>query len=336
MHNRPQTWFERLVGFSEQSPQYVRKNLRVDGQTMTSTVNGRSFNCGMLETASLNSLRARIADHGRHQDRIQVRELIGDATALHADPSNAGALFQVASQFNLLEMPSPDVTPERGVGVYEFDKTQGPACAVAAGAGTIFRNYFVEINGHIGQSTRHQIDCLADLGDALGNRDQRLWKMKNGYALATRPGLEEVSAFIRASDEVERDALRGLLRIGIQSNTQVTLSGCTHRVNQAYCSALPVAYSDVEAPLWADFARLVLEASYEATLCAAVSNYEQFGQPRVFLTLVGGGAFGNATEWILSAMQRAIKKFQQVPLDLRIVSYRVSKEPLRKWLEQFK
>jgi hypothetical protein len=37
--------------------------------------------------------------------------------------------------------------PEQGVGRYENDFTQGPACAVSAGAGTIYRNYWVPVNG---------------------------------------------------------------------------------------------------------------------------------------------------------------------------------------------
>ena len=41
-------------------------------------------------------------------------------------PEFAGALFQVASQFNLLEMVSPDVTPEHGVSGYAHDLTLGP------------------------------------------------------------------------------------------------------------------------------------------------------------------------------------------------------------------
>ena len=48
---------------------------------------------------------------------------------LHGDLNNAGALFQVASQFNLLEMVSPEVSPEHGVGIYENDFTRkAPAC----------------------------------------------------------------------------------------------------------------------------------------------------------------------------------------------------------------
>jgi len=62
---------------------------------------------------------------------------------LHCDIENTNALFQAASQFNLLEMIVPHISPEQGVDRYENDFTQGPACAIACGAGTIYRNYFV-------------------------------------------------------------------------------------------------------------------------------------------------------------------------------------------------
>ena len=61
---------------------------------------------------------------------MTVRELIADARALHRDVANAGALIQVASPFNLLEMASPDMTPEQGIGIYENDPSQGRAWAV--------------------------------------------------------------------------------------------------------------------------------------------------------------------------------------------------------------
>ncbi len=117
-------------------------------------------------------------------------------------------MFQVASQFNLLEMTSPNVIPEDGVGIYERDFSQGPACAIAAGAGTIYRNYFVKVNGQIGQSSQNQIDCLADIGERLGNTDQRLWKMVNGYALPSAEGLESINDHLTRLDESERDELR--------------------------------------------------------------------------------------------------------------------------------
>ena len=64
---------------------------------------------------------------------------------MHTAPEYTGALFQVASQFNALEMVGPDYTPEDGATRYQHDHTQGPACAMAAAPATIFRNYFTPV-----------------------------------------------------------------------------------------------------------------------------------------------------------------------------------------------
>jgi hypothetical protein len=328
------TWFETLTGFPEESPKQVRANIAVDGNALKSLVNGKVLICGELETPSLAELRERVHSSGYELGRILVRELVANVQDLHTNVSNAGSLFQVASQFNLLEMVSPNVTPEHGVGIYEQDRTQGPACAIAAGAGTIYRNYFAAVDGHTGQSAGNQIDCLADIGAALGNSQNRLWEMRNGYALASHSGLVEISTQLRASSENELDELRKLLRIGIQWNTQVTLNGCQHTVSQAYCSALPVAYSDHLSNLWGDFARLVLEASYEAAICAAILNSQSSGNNQVFLTLLGGGAFGNEADWIVGGIQRALSLYRDVDLDVAIVSYGSSKQYIQELVNQ--
>lgn len=329
------TWFELLTGFREVSPSQVRENIAVDGERLTSLVNGKEMACGLLETPSLAELRERVRTSGYPNGSITLRETVADVQTLHADLSNADSLFQVASQFNLLEMVSHNVIPEHGVGIYENDHTQGPACAIAAGAGTIYRNYFAPVNGQIGQSENNQIDCLVGVGRELGNSDNSLWLMRNGYALASRNGLIEISNHLRASSEDERDALRQLLRIGIQWNAQVTLKDCTHRVSQAYCSALPIAYSKHSPDLWEDFARLVLEASYEATICAAILNSLRAGNNRAFLTLLGGGAFGNETDWIMEGIKRALKLYEHWNIDVAIVSYGSSKVYVRHLVEQF-
>lgn len=327
------TWFETLTGFPE-TPVEVRKNITVDGETMTSQVNGRVMACGRLETPSLGELRERVRQVDHAHSSITVRELVANVQDLHTDQANAGALFQVASQFNLLEMTSPGVTPEAGVGIYEHDHTQGPACAIACGAGTIYRNYFAPVKGQTGQSADNQIDCLADLGKALGNTDDHLWRMQNGYALASRSGLIEISQRLSAASEAELDELRSRLRVGIMWDTEVTLRTASHKVSQIYCSALPVAYSNLPARLWESFARLVLEAAYEATLCAAILNRQQTGNRRVFLTLLGGGAFGNETGWIIDSLRRSLKLYQDCDIATAIVSYGSSKEHVRRLVEQ--
>ncbi|MFM7928638.1 MAG: hypothetical protein ACKO9Q_13095, partial [Pirellula sp.] len=144
-------WFTRLTGFSERSADEVRTHLQVEGENLIVPSQGKTYVCGRLEIPSLEELRQQVSVLPTGVGRLEISELVGDAQNLHKDPSNAGAVFQVASQFNLLEMISPTITPEQGVGIYQNDPTQVPACAVACGAGTIYRNYFVDLKTQIGQ-----------------------------------------------------------------------------------------------------------------------------------------------------------------------------------------
>lgn len=328
-------WFEDLMGFEEISPENVRANLELDNTKMRSKVNGASYEMGTLEIPLLKDLRSRYKDLGSFSNTLRVSEIIGDVQKMHCLSENKNALFQAASQFNLLEMVGPDVTPEQGVGSYQYDRTQGPACAIACGAGTIYRNYFVPINGKAGQSVNNQIDCLDTLGSALGNQDSKLWKMTNGYALPDQEGLLIINKKLSDIFIEEREQLKGLLKIGIQWDTEVTVSISKQLVSQAYCSALPVAYSHLEFYYWEYFARLVLEATYEATLYAGLINYENTGSNKVFLTLVGGGAFGNEMNWIIDSIEKAFIKFQNTPLDVKIVSYDSSTKVVKDLVSKF-
>ncbi|MBB1424129.1 hypothetical protein H5200_19750 [Pseudoalteromonas sp. SG43-7] len=328
-------WFEKLTGFSEESPLQVHKNLSVNGNILKSHINAKEYHCGLLETPSLAELRNRVNYNKALDIKNSIREIVANVQDLHTDKNNVGALFQVASQFNLLEMVSPDVTPEHGVDGYEYDRTQGPACAIAAGAGTIYRNYFANVNGEIGQTANNQIDCLSDIGAALGNKNNRLWQMKNGYALASEQGLTEINEKINSTTESELDKLKALLRIGIQWDTEVTLNTLKQTVSQVYCSALPVAYSQIPPRLWANFAKLILEACYEATICSAILNYQKTGNNKVYLTLIGGGVFGNDRQWILQAIERALKLYEYADLDIFIVSYGSCDPYVQKFIGNF-
>lgn len=274
------------MGFQEISAENVRENIALEGEFLTSAINGRSLRCGRLEIPTLQELRERIP-LSDFAGKIQVEEVVGDAMALHKD--NENAVFQAASQFNLLEMVGPGITPEAGVDGYENDKTQGPACAIACGAGTIYRNYFVPLNGRIGQSADNQIDCLEEIGRILGNDGDKLWEMRNGYAMFSEEGLAILNGRLADLTGGERENLKAQLKVGIQWNTEVTAAESGHTVSQVYCSALPVG--------------------------------RRAKSPKLFLTLVGGGVFGNETCWILDAINISLEKFREVPLEVKVVSY---------------
>lgn len=316
-------WFEELMGFKERRYEETRANLEVSGSTLRSKVNQRAYAIGTLETPTVAELRERAAAvSGSLSGAVRVSNVVDDAGRLHRDPANRHALFQVASQFNQLEMTGPDVTPEDGVTRYASDRTQGPACAIAAGAATIYRNYFAPVGGHVGQTRNRQIDALADVGAALGNADHSLWTMRNGYALCTESGLASIARTLDAMTVAERDSLRDRLRVGLHWDVEVTGAvSAGLLVSQVFCSALPVAYTRIPSARWRAFATLVLEGAYEATLWAAVLNAHRTTSNIVYLTRVGGGAFGNETAWIDAAIGRGLKMVAGVGLDIRLVSY---------------
>ncbi len=320
-------WFEAMLGFRECAYAEVQRRLAVESGRLLSTVNGQSYGIGVLELLSLQELRARANVQEALPGKLRVTCMSGDIRKFHRDPAFAKATFQVASQFNLLEMTGPSVTPEDGVTRYAADRTQGPACAIAAGAATVYRNYLVPVGAQVGQTSAVQLDGLADLGDALGKSlglpVSRLWSMRNGYALCTLEGLIDIQNYLTSLPEASVDALRALLRIGVHWDVEVTdqtrSPGPT--VTQVFCSALPVAYSRVPAYHWSVFACLVLEAAYEATLWAATCNVYRGGSNIVLLTRLGGGAFGNADAWIDVAIERALARFAKYALDVRLVSF---------------
>ena len=67
----------------------------------------------------------------------------------------------------------------------------------------------------------------------------------------------------------------------------------------------------------------MLRGAYEATLAVAACKAQSVGGERVkvFLTALGGGAFGNRDEWISDAMNAALETHRDAPLDVYLVHY---------------
>jgi hypothetical protein len=322
-------WFRQLFGFEEGEWADTRARFRVEGEELVSVPNGRRFAIGRFDTPSLGTLRAASAVAPRGELRWS-HEAIGDVLGLHALPENAGAMFQVASQFNCLEFPGPETTPEHGVTGYASDPTQGPACSLAAAAATVYRNYHAPCRGGLGQQRDRQIDNLEGLSELL---DGTFYTVRNGYTHATADQLRRLHLALSAHP---REHLLAQLRIGVQTRVGVTFAGRwsepshVQHVSQAFCSAVSCGYvHGVPLDVWEPLATLVLDAAYEATLhAAAVDLAEGRGSGRVWLTFVGGGVFGNRRNWIADAIRRALTRCADLPLDVRIAHYRSIDEEL--------
>jgi hypothetical protein len=329
------SWFEHLFGFEESTYAETQVRFTLEGDRLVSRANGLELGVGTFSTPSLAELRA--SAEGLRPGRLRVtHEIVGDVLELHALAENEGALFQVASQLNCLEFADPRETPEDGVTQYATDPTQGPACSLAAAGATVFRNYFAPVDGQVGQTHDHQINNLEGVQAALGEGGQ-LVEVRSGYTFSTP---ERLDALGRALEGVDRDALMGHMRIGLQSPVEVTFARRFERpterrhVCQAFCSALSCGYASGSLAQWRPLATLVLDAAYEATLLAAIVEAEAGRcSGRVWLTLLGGGAFGNSMTWIGSAIQRALEVVADRDLDVRIAHYRRLHEDVRSAVE---
>ena len=151
----------------------------------------------------------------------------------------------------------------------------------------------------------------------------------------------KLNAYLGTLSDEEKDILRASIKIGMHSGVQVMfqdrswtpIQGDPQIVMQVFCAAISCAYnSDIPNALWEPLATLVLEANYEATLWAALINAASLpdASNKVYLTLLGGGVFGNDDRWIHTAMQRALDRFRNAPLEVVIAHY--SGPVNEKWL----
>jgi len=342
-------FFPRIFGFSEQSYALTQQNLMqkmvIDETTHNVFFNvapDKTIQAGRFETPSLQELRSRV-DVLKNARKLKsgpvtLSAIVGDSRLLPLVPAGQGTI-QVASQFNCLEFVSETVIPENGISRYAGDMTQGPACAISCAAGTAFRNYCVNMRTQFGQSKELQINCFADLEDMLFKiSGVHYLTISNGYTLQPK-NLKELDVLLK-KDKFLVEELKNVLRIGIQWDTQVTDAAVKTLVTQTFNSALAISYAqkdggmrkynyseEILAP-WEEISKLVLEASYEATLLTAIIHNanrvdrNEAPQP-VFLTKIGSGAFGNSEDWVKESIINAIQKIRSLgcALNVKVVEY---------------
>lgn len=339
------TWFKNLYGFDENRSDW--------GATVAHfTMSGEMFICpsgsitqqkitqhfvGPFECPRLDDLRNRIdelkriskSNLGMLGQLTFKHEAISDADggikARILNSSSSGAVFQAASQFNCLEMADISKTPMDGIAIYANDHTQGPACALACPAGTVYRNYLVEHGGFKGQNTE-QIDNLSDVGEIVENSTNYYWRMQNGYLIGVSSEIVNLNARLLANINLIAN-LENALRVGVHWDTSVAPPK-KHTVCQVYASAIPCTYKHKAPPnlpsidQWEPLACLVLRAAYLATLAVAtILSLKRRRRVVCYLTILGGGAFGNKEEWIWDAINNALIAFKTAPINVILVHY---------------
>jgi hypothetical protein len=271
---------------------------------------------GRFATPSIAELQATLPQGTGVPLRFSV--LLGaspltDIGALQAfDDGNT--VFQLASQFNGLEAPSAQVVP---VSAYLDDPTQGPRGAISAYPGALLRHYRApEAQGKTFVQNGKQLNFLAP---ALG----KLGTVHGGYLRSQDiPDPQSLAAHLATHWQQ--------IQVGLHQEIEVCLGAnwagrvpMAHRITQVLTSTLAGAsYSQADTTqlVWQEIQRYLLQAAYLGTLLGAVAS----GKPRVLLTLIGGGVFGNPHPliwevilWALDTVKPHLKAPLEVVLNAR-------------------
>jgi hypothetical protein len=286
------------------------RHIRIDRTGLaTLEAAGRTFKAGHFETPRLGTLRRRAEEAkalaGGVGGALRFFVLDGaspatDIGALQAT-APAGALFQVASQFNCLEAPDACITP---VAEYVHDPTQGPRASVSALPGTFVRHYAAPAadgTRFVQKTNGPQINLLEEL-------------CANGAASVTSGYLMMHNIRRRADFARTLEDRFDEIHTGVHDGVEVVFG---HNWNGPVPSApdLTVAqvlssgvaaggysHADPRDPTVQTIIRQLQRAAHLGALIAAAA----LGKSYAVLTLVGGGVFGNPVPVVWEAILWAI------------------------------
>lgn len=258
---------------------------------------------------------------------------------LQNSPENAGALFQVASNFNSLEQTAPDEIPGM-ISMYWYDTTQGPMAALCTAPATLWRRYVMnQVNpspapddenndaykGYLGIFVENSLTLTDPHGKPYSSY-KNLTTTIGGW-LDCRKLDVNVSGIDLRYDKYGAVAGFGCFYVN-NCDSVITYDDQTGKlhhnkpntISQVYTAAVDMSKGSLDtygapAPIPDDSTSpqevmqySALMAAYCNTLLVAKKNNHK----KVFLTLVGGGVFKNPRAIIFFCMVIAMIMLRRI------------------------
>jgi hypothetical protein len=300
--------------------------------------NGTPIDTGGMFLLTIDELRKNILYKYKQTAKFQLIEIIqpndsnsrpnpADIKLIMSNKKQAeGGMFQAASQFNALECKNDQTSSynPRFFTMYKDDGTQGPTLSLTAIYSAIARRDCIYIKDDKKSQYEKPLNYLSEVKDKNGNS---YFNVNNGYFQSYGVSKEE---FPKDSKTLEN--LRGKVKVVFQKDIPIIhdtrarpfheVMGLTERfeAHQVFTAAMDISQStgkyamgkgpqatsdpyqkfkpyvpDENDLRCVDF---VLDAAYESSYLAA----HYCGAKTLWLTLVGGGVFGNPIENILKAI----------------------------------
>jgi hypothetical protein len=290
-----------------------------------------------------------------------------DIRFLQADPDNKYSSFQIASTFfgplegGIILFDSPvGYMNSHDKGMFH-GAAQGEEASISAGAATLYRKYFMptqRINSGEGFGYYY---LLHDIRDNK-NRKKLPWDIYGKFAALDKNAVQNYyPAFIQQDLTVFNN---DVFHVGIGNHTNVvvtsgygTFNGIkptefdeqarmnitvdldtgtivpekTQLIHQIFSAAYSLRGTKRKIKLnEKTFARMVLQGSYLGNVKAAYLNALQFGPGKLFLTLMGAGAFENKIEWVSEAIKLVENDIINYGLDVILLYRTDAHKPHRK------
>lgn len=312
----PQRWLYPVFGIFDDRPlsRAARSIVYDEDAGEIHMPNGTTLQSGTFHRPTLRSLLddARDAKRTMASYALQLKIIVGedvgesiltrDVVSLHDAQHRTIPLWQVASQFNALEMISPQVSYKDGILDYVNDATQGPRAALACAPGTLVRNlYYPDTNAVYKMGLR----------------------IKNGYLLyEKRPELVHDRW---VSEDLIVPYMENTGVYGIHYNAQNRAwykHETSNVVHQVFTSAIPMNMygNGGDAQVQEEVARNAIYAAYVGVLALSL-KLEPFNDPIVHLTLLGSGSFGVPVKVVMEEMIHALRVFARHPIQVRVHVY---------------
>lgn len=264
-------WFEQILGFNEKDFNYTLEEIPPSIRDKM----------GNFETFSISELKDKIKHLKKSIKKVNLvvkyRKSFDnmnsfDTSALQFD-SEEGTLFQVASNFNCIEIPRAEYNPFNGrfLTMQMLDCTQGPSASGGAAFGSILR------------LIKHKQDRIN---------------------LLKETPLIQHNGKIKYSDNKNFKQFDwDLIRIGLHLNVEANFKRSNEfdykengiKINQVFTSTCICSSNEPN-----ELSKLLLHKAYEGTYIAGIITRA----PRIVLTLIGGGVFNNSIKLISETIMK--------------------------------
>jgi hypothetical protein len=249
---------------------------------------------------------------------MSFETVVCDVRAVQLDPKNNGDTVQVASNFHSLEQMDAHTSPEDTyLSDYTNDLTQGPFAVLQAPADLIFRRYLLPFQGPFSHDALDRGEWLLDMLCKLRGDPYRVKLTWGGWADLGDSPLKTSGLSPEQVADVSRNTASAVVmeaQITHDAAGRMVNPEGDQRVNQVLCSTLDCNLHD--SPSWS---LAFLIAAYINTLEVAMMSKSK----KVFLTLIGGGVFGNPVSLIATAIAVAINtladKLREHPVAMLLV-----------------